>query len=112
MRDKLEAAFKEQYALTLEPRDWDALGWPKADRFRRLLDAEAWLDAAMLLVPEGAWFLLKNVMGPQPSCRDLFVADVLFEGGKDRPIRLTTPHDTPAEALLSAILASKETDNG
>ena len=62
------------------------------------------LDAAMMLVPEGAWFVLKNVMGPQPMTRDLFVADVLPAGWKDRPIRLTAPCATAALALSAAAI--------
>ena len=62
------------------------------------------IDAAMMLVPEGAWFVVKNVMGPQPLTSNLFVADVLVEGGKDRPIQLTRPCATPALALAAACL--------
>lgn len=35
----------------LAPADWSALNWPFADRFTAMLDAGAYLDAAMMLVP-------------------------------------------------------------
>jgi len=51
MREKLEEAWERAY-----PKD--VCGWSPAPfslrlHFTRLLDAEAWLDAAVLLVPEG-----------------------------------------------------------
>lgn len=65
------------------------------------------IDAALSLVPSGAWFVVKNVMGPQPISRDLFVADVLHPNGKDRPIKLTCPCATPALALTAACLRAR-----
>lgn len=78
----------------------------QCDRFRRFLDAEAWTDAAMMLVPEGSWFVVKNVMGAQPLTRDLFVADVLAEGDKGRPICLSIP--LPIQPSPSQRPASKQ----
>jgi hypothetical protein len=96
---------------------WDMLGplmcWTadQARRFGNLLAVEAYLDAAAMLVPEGAWFVLHNVMGPQPLTRDLFEADVLAEGGKNRPVYFGSPCAHPALALCAAALraiATKE----
>jgi len=82
------------------------LWWNPADRFRftRLLDAEAYLDAAVMLVPEGVWWVVSHVMGPQPMTRDLFRADVLVN--KDLTIREHIA-PTPALALLAAIMKAK-----
>jgi len=89
MREKLEAAWNE--AHNNEKAPWEALVHaPGIDRFIRLLDAEAWLDAAMMLVPEGREWTLQSHGGPGPMA---FVAHcVRFQLG-----------DTPAEALLAAI---------
>ncbi len=99
MREKLEAA-------------WDTiarergLSWASsnASRFTRLLDAEAWLDAAMMLVPEGAGlkldrYWIASVDGAVWSAH-------IFTGGiPSNPARVYEWHDapSPAEALLAAI---------
>ena len=105
-REMLEAAFvavhgpkpERVHGGTSEWIAWLDLHNP----FFALLQAGGFLDAAMSLVPSGAWFVVKNVMGPQPISRDLFVADVLHPNGKDRPIKLTCPCATPALALTAS----------
>lgn len=91
-RQALEEAFAEIHNLTVKPSDWDALGWNKADRFRRLLDAEAWTDAAMMLLPEGKGFC---IMGNAAKV------------GKHVGVG-----DMPALALLAACLKARENGDG
>lgn len=64
----------------------------KCDRFRRFLDAEAWTDAALMLVPEGKGFC---IMGNAAKV------------GKHVGVG-----DTPALALAQAALRAKEAGNG
>jgi len=104
--DEQRAMLKEAYHAIF-PHNSPQHDHQHRARFIGLLDAEAYLDAAMMLVPEGSWFLIKNVMGPQPMTRDLFVADVLVAGGKDRPIQLTRPFATPTLALTAACLRAR-----
>jgi hypothetical protein len=94
MREKLEAVWVGSHKrLDCE--------WPvfcrQCDRFIRLLDTEAWLDAAMMLVPEGWFFQIKGFKG-----------NVLFNAwvrpnqiGTEKEVSASGP--TPAEALLAAI---------
>lgn len=105
MRDKLEAAWK---ILRQEPPLSDTSGtWlrdylPAKDRFRRLLDAEAWLDAVLMLVPAGVEF------GLNWSRMNMDM------GGKNWRASVSKHRAsgaTPAEALLSAILKAKEQDH-
>jgi len=69
------------------------------------------LDAAMSLVPEGAWIYLRNCMGPQPMTCDLFEADVLPEGGKGRPVKFGRLHTTAPLALCAAALRARMTSD-
>jgi len=50
-RAMLEEAFAHIHNMndSLAPVDWSALNWPFADRFTAMLDANAYLDAAMML---------------------------------------------------------------
>lgn len=90
-----------------------AKGTPPLDRMEWLqswgvLSFTASIDAAMTLVPDGAWIIVKNVMGPSPMTRDMFVADVLPEGGKDRPLACRdVPCATAALALCAAALRTR-----
>lgn len=66
LASQAEAATVEQQREMLDMA-WDALNTgPKApgsvSRFERLLDAEAYLDAAAMLRPEG-WFLVYDDLG-------------------------------------------------
>lgn len=64
----------------------------KRNRFRRFLDAEAWTDAAMMLVPEGKGFC---IMGNAAKV------------GKHVGVG-----DMPALALLAACLKARENGDG
>lgn len=111
-RAALEGAFATIYGITkLTPDDWDALHWSKADRFRRFLDAEAWTDAALMLVqgpaeyPDSKTFLIDCAM--QTSVYSQPVAYVWDERGKHMGIGRT-----PALALAAACLKAKEAGDG
>lgn len=110
-RAALEAAFATIHSLTVKPSDWDALGWDKADRFRRFLDAEAWTDAALMLVqgpaeyPDSKTFLID--CATQTSVYSQPVAYVWDERGKHMGIGRT-----PALALAAACLKAKEAGDG
>lgn len=103
IREKLEAAFEAAFPYPGpdhylgETIDW---AWDRRKtHFTRLLDAEAWLDAAMMLVPEG-W----NVdMGFRPA-RALYWAEMARS--EHDPLlagKYSGRAPTPAEALLAAI---------
>jgi len=89
------------------------VSWPARLRFRRFLDAEAWTDAAMCLVPEGwGW----NVSQPNAKA----IASGLLkehtpvrgevENGSEQ--RFIVAGETPAYALLAACLKAKEQADG
>lgn len=96
IREKLEAAWacthgERPCLVGLELHDWLTAHRP----FERLLDAEAWLDAAMMLVPEGwdwARWSKGTMVLTRPHDDEKFFAHTIEEAG-----------DTPAEALLAAI---------
>lgn len=90
------------YALVEKPRQGDRLD---KDIMGKWPTYTASLDAAISLLPSNAWFIVKNVMGPQPMSRDMFVADVLPDGLKDRPLACNGPCSaTPAIALTAAAI--------
>jgi len=63
VREVLEGVFK---VIHPEPTVESGVWWPwsiMAERFRRFLDAEAYLDAAMMLVPEGYDWSMDNFDG-------------------------------------------------
>jgi hypothetical protein len=64
-REVLEALFAKTHNLSkLAVADWDALGWQEADRFTAMLDAGAYENAALMLVPEGlVWTLMTDFGG-------------------------------------------------
>lgn len=78
------------------------LWWNPADRFRftRLLDAEAYLDAAVMLVPEG-WGMALAV---DPNGKTLCGLQ-RKNGAGYASASATAP--TPALALLAAIMKAK-----
>jgi hypothetical protein len=121
IREKLEAAFEAVFPMPKpirvarqangEPWFGDGLGpyteeykaWDRRKtRFTRLLDAEAWLDAAMMLLPEG-WTGLIPVCGGKDEEAWLWPKD----GTMNKGHRCTA--DTPAEALLAAIEKARTT---
>lgn len=108
MRDKLEAAWEVVWPDIRFRPDAESL----ANRFRRLLDAEAWLDAVVMLVPEGAcWTVARYWCDDLPLEPARYFADVgdltALSAGEDGLI-VEAIEATPAEALLSAILSTKE----
>lgn len=110
VREVLEAAFAQMHGLTMAAEDWDALGWIKADRFRRFLDAEAWTDAAFMLIPDNwtAWEMRSH------AARSHFSADLSrlseCDAGHEDWAHGRGMH--PALALAEAALRAKEAGNG
>ena len=107
-RQVLEEAFTAINNLTIKPSDWDALGWNKADRFRRFLDAEACTDAALMLIGPDRWLEFKgprkylNIPTPVPAAWSANIARWNHEGD------VTGWGDTLAEAIAQACLKAKE----
>lgn len=56
VREVLEAAWNELHDHQKAPWQKLAVG-DGMERFRRFLDAEAYTDAALMLVPEGGWWV-------------------------------------------------------
>lgn len=104
VREMLEAAFAQMYGLTLAARDWDALNWAPANRFRRFLDAEAYTDAALMLVPEGWRFRLMS------SDFEGFLAEVWNDGVDDCEFADRGP--IPALAIAQAAIKARENGDG
>jgi hypothetical protein len=92
MREKLEEAWERAYPDC-------RIAWMR-NRFTRLLDAEAWLDAAMMLVPDG-WGWSVERERPTRDC----MASVSPPGTEPfgPGAYIVEEADTPAEALLAAI---------
>lgn len=78
----------------------------KAQRFRRFLDAEAWTDAAMMLVPEG-WLWEVQWIGHQTKGR---VANAHIWKRFDQSHFAAAAH--PALALAQACLKARENSDG
>lgn len=87
----------------------DQVMFERMCRFDTFLDAEAWIDAAMMLVPEGmAWSLYSDgptydascAMGPHPVGGEMMREDFIGEGS------------TPALALAAACLKAKDQADG
>jgi hypothetical protein len=97
MRERLEAAWN--VAHNNEKAPWHVMvNAPGIIRFLRLLDAEAWLDAAVMLLPANTLWAVVD-MEDGPIARVCWpVANGGYLGGY---IEATAP--TPAEALLAAI---------
>jgi len=91
MREKLAAAYDAYIPLRDDGH---------TQRFIRLLDAEAWLDAAMMLVSEGWSVSIGEMRGI--NCWRGWLNDHNTPDGKAvRHVDAEAP--TPAEALLAAI---------
>lgn len=117
IRQALEKAFGLIHPAPCDPRypdDDEDFAWCKLlERFIRFLDAEAWTDAAMLLVPEGwGW----NVS--QPNAKAIASGllkehtPVRGEVGNGSEQRFIVAGETPAHALLAACLKAKEQADG
>lgn len=81
--------------------DWDKWNVVRL-RFRRFLDAEAWTDAALILVPEGKCWHIRY----DPR---LTGATVMDQDGFNQHHTLA---ETPALALLEACLEARENADG
>lgn len=79
----------------------------KSMRFKKLLDAEAWESAALMLVPEGwGWLVTQE----RPS--RLAEASISPPDGEPfGPTSVYADGSTPAIALVIAALKAKEADN-
>lgn len=97
-----------RYACTTIP---GGDGWTMTGKFCRFLDAEAWTDAALMLVqgpaeyPDSKTFLIDCAM--QTSVHSQPVAYVWDERGKHMG-----KGKTPAHALLAACLKARENGDG
>jgi hypothetical protein len=111
-KDELLALAERVEALTGPDRGVDAevgryfaaqfLGYAPWEPQTGCAKFTASLDAAMSLVPDGYWWNVGHVMGPQPDTQNMFWAMCHFRGAQwpyDRPIAAT-----PALALTAAAL--------
>lgn len=101
-RHALEEAFWTIYPTP--PAGYHDEPWRnRAIRFRRFLDAEAWTDAALLLVPEGFDWSMDNFDGElgKPSAW-ICNKGPFFNGTADHP----------ALALAQACLKARENGDG
>lgn len=87
---------RDQFLMAME------VSWPARSRFRRFLDAEAWTDAALILVPEGKCWHIRY----DPR---LTGATVMDQDGFNQHHTLA---ETPALALLEACLEARENADG
>jgi hypothetical protein len=95
MRDKLEAMWREANPTPTDPASPEREVWFRTlVRFTRLLDAEAWLDAAVMLYEPGHEFMLSWSRMSVDMGGNNWKASV-------NKHRASAP--TPAEALLAAI---------
>jgi hypothetical protein len=87
----------DNYLLPEPDWSWD----DKKDRLRKLIAAEAFIDAAMMLVPEGfSWSVVDRRTDPHcKPCAQLWTAKEASTKQGDAA--------TPALALIAAIAASK-----
>lgn len=110
-RELFEEAFATVHHLgKLLVKDWCALGWRRADRFVTLLNAEAYLDAAAMFVPErdGHWPQVYTIStNPNNPSSQKERVEIWMKNGR-RPFRghATTPYF----ALLAAAMKARQTD--
>jgi hypothetical protein len=98
MREKLEALWQAVYPSAKFFDQWQ--------RFDELLDAEAWLDAAMMLVPEGWLWSIKQLWDEPPVQASYVFINTYVPSGQGGLIHtgeFNALAPTPAEALLAAI---------
>lgn len=114
VREVLEAAFHDLFGR--EPDKVHDLEWlafrDRERRFRRFLDAEAYTDAALMLVMKGAGFYLNRYWiasadGPVWSC------EICTGGIPSNPRRVFDAFDAahPALAIAQAALKTKDADH-
>lgn len=83
-------------------------------RFRRFLDAEAWTDAAMCLVPDDGLHLAlaRHLWAEEPDKRCGYAVLTRYrrddDGGRYFDREFVADAETPAHALLAACLKAKE----
>jgi hypothetical protein len=95
IREKLEAAWREANPTPLDPKSPEREVWFRTlVHFTRLLDAEAWLEAAMMLYEPGQELMLSW------SRMSVDMGGNNWKASVDKH-RASAP--TPAEALLAAI---------
>lgn len=108
VREVLEAAWETLCQSDKPFRRWacqtiDERGTTNAGKFARFLDAEAYTDAALMLVPDGWRFRLMS------SDFEGFLAEVWNDGADDCEFADRGP--IPALAIAQAALKTKETDH-
>ena len=105
MTDHTRAMLEEAWANFMarpEPGNSGRYTWLSLhERFTSLLDAEAYLDAAMMLAPEGWEWCIDNWDGPSPT-RCCAWGQFPNKGPGDNHYA-----ETPALALLAAIMKAK-----
>lgn len=94
---------RDEFLMAME------VSWPARSRFRRFLDAEAWTDAALMLVPEGwGW----NVSQPNAKAiaSGLLKEETPVRGEVENGFeqRFIVAGETPALAIAQAAIRAKE----
>lgn len=92
----------------------NGLAWASANagRFCRFLDAEAWTDAAMMLIGPDRWLEFKgprkylNIPTPVPAAWSAHIAKWNHDGD------VTGWGETLAEAIAAACLKARENSDG
>lgn len=96
-RDVLEALARDRWGWDFAPKGVNPDEWVKRwNRFRRMLDAGAYLDAAMMLVPDG-WENNMSLHWSTDNERNIVCTAVIGW------VRIKAEADTPALALAAAI---------
>ena len=98
----------EAFRQALVDLYWEAMNKGTTNKsFDTLLEAEAWTDAAFMLVPDGAfWRVGNDGTGPDPSA---YRADVLETPGSGHHVARSYH---PALAIAQAALKTKDTEHG
>lgn len=106
---RIEAAGVEQQAGLLREAATVLLG-SVPDRMNRMLAAEAWESAAMMLVPNGYAWAFTNIKGGGYERRDFSACSAALGDLSGNPIHANAA--TPALALASAALRARTGDDG
>ncbi len=83
---------------------WDACFQNNIEetRFSKLIAMEAWLEAAMLMVPEDWWWRLEHCGGLCKGGKDFYIARLFNADGQQSFAIATTPQNAVCAASLRA----------